>query len=137
MSTKLSSEDFLVGLFATLARRNWGTLSIGDSRFDRASAEAYKQLAKLANERGVELRFVVTPHPVYGDSTVLRDAMARVGQWDLISFDNPQYRTVRFKMTPARAARIMERFGLDQELFDVVTDRFESAYQGGSGATVA
>ena len=126
---KLSSEDFLAGLFATLAERDWETVSIQGNRFDRASAAAFARLEELAPAKGIEPRFYVMLHPDYGDSTVLRDAVAHLAQWDLIGLDNPEYHTVRLKISRQRAERLFRRFGLDKDLFSDLTDRFVAVYQ--------
>jgi hypothetical protein len=137
MATTISSEDFLTGLLAALAQREWETLSIRGDRFDQASAAAFEKLEELAPARGLEVLFYVKPHPTYGDSTVMRDAMTRLAQWDLVSFDNPEFRTVRLKITRHYADRIFKDFGLEPALFKMLADRFESVYLGRSARTVA
>jgi hypothetical protein len=129
MAQRLSSEDFMAGLLAALAKRKWGTLSIRGDRFDRASAQAYRRLREVAPERGIELRFYVKPHPNYGDSTTVRDAIARLAMWDLVSLDNPEYQDVRLKITPDFADSIFRRLSLDPELFDQLASTFVQAYE--------
>jgi hypothetical protein len=58
----------------------------------------------------------------------VRDGLARLAQWSLISFDGPTYQTVRLQMTPEFAAHMMDRMGLDPDLFGPITDRFEATF---------
>lgn len=128
----ITSEDFLAGLLAALALRDWETLSIRGTRFDAASAAAYEQLRKRAADKKLELDFYVRPDAIYGDSTVVRDALARLAQWDLISLDNPEYQVVRLKMSPRFATTMFGRLRLDQGLFEEVADRFVRVYEQGA-----
>src|SRR4051812_32704529 len=126
-TNKLSSEQFLAGLLASLALRRWDRVSIRGDRFDRASAAAFEELERIGDEYHVRPRFYIVPHPTYGDSTVMRDAVARLAQWDLLSLDNPEYQDLRLKMSPSYAEQVFERLGLDRSLFRVLTDRFVEA----------
>src|SRR4051794_27728527 len=88
---RLSSEEFLAGILASLALRNWDRISIRSGRFDRASAAAFAELERVADQFRVRPRFYVVPDGSYADSTVMRDAIARLAQWDLVSLDNPEF----------------------------------------------
>lgn len=137
MATKLSSEDFLAGLLAALAKRHLGVLSIRGDRFDRASEAAYLELRSLAPENDIELRFFVKPHSKYGDSTVIRDAVARLAMWDMVSLDNPEYQDVRLKITPTYAETIFERLRVDPAIFDRIATTFVRAYDQPAGESAA
>jgi hypothetical protein len=130
VTKKLTSEDFLTGLLAELAHRNWKTISIRGDRFDRASAAAYDCLQKIAEDNDLDLRFQVLPDPRYGDSGTLRDAVARLAQWDLVSLDNPEYQDIRLKISRSFADTLFEQLKLDREVYRKVADQFESAYYG-------
>jgi hypothetical protein len=129
---RLTSEDFLTGLLAELAMRNWETISIRGDRFDRASAAAFECLTELAHDHGLDLRFQVLPDPRYGDSGVLRDAVAKLAQWDLLSLDNPEYQDIRLKISSAFADTLFDQLHLDRTVFKKLADRFEVEYYGTS-----
>ncbi len=128
--TKLTSEDFLTGLLAELAQRKWETISIRGDRFDRASAAAYECLVTLAPEHDLDIRFQVVPDPRYGDSGTLRDAVARLAQWDLVSLDNPEYQDIRLKISTAFAETLFDQLHLDRAIYTKLADEFESVYYG-------
>ena len=125
----ISCEEFMLGILATLAQRRWLVVSLDKDRFDAAIEASFNLLVEMAPERGIRLNFYVMCHPTYGDSTVVRDGLARLAQWSLISFDGPTYQTVRLQMTPEFAARMMDRMGLDPDLFGPITDRFEAIFR--------
>lgn len=129
-TTRMSSEQFLAGLLASLALRSWERISIRGDRFDRASAAAFEELERRGDDFNVRPRFRIVPHPTYGDSTVVRDAVARLAQWDLLSLDNPEYQDLRLKISPTYALQVFDRLGLDQTLFSALADRFVEAYEG-------
>jgi len=127
--TTISCEDFLTGVLCALARRGWSTVPLDHNRFDIAAEAAFAVLSDIAAERGLRLGFYVLRHPVYGDSTVVQDGLARMAQWSLISFDGPKYQVVRIRMTPEFADRVMRSTGLDQAAFEPVAERFISVYE--------
>jgi hypothetical protein len=130
MAQRLSSEDFMTGLLAALAKRQLQRLTLRGDRFDRASAQAFHRLQELAPANGIELRFYVKPHRAYGDSTVVRDAIARLAMWDVVSLDNPEYQDIRLKISREFADTIFERLHLNPDVFDQVARSFVEAYEG-------
>jgi len=134
---RLSSEQFLAGLLASLALRSWDRISIRGDRFDRASAAAFEELERLGDNYHVRPRFYIVPHPTYGDSTVMRDAIARLAQWDLLSLDNPEYQDLRLKISPSYAEQVFDRLGLDRALFRALADRFVEEYEGANAGEPA
>jgi hypothetical protein len=137
VATRLSSEQFLAGLLASLALRQWDRISIRGDRFDRASAAAFEELERLRDDYQVRPRFRIVPHPTYGDSTVVRDAVAKLAQWDLLSLDNPEYQDLRLKISATFAPQIFARLGLNENLFNLLADRFVAAYEGAEEETPA
>ena len=129
-ATRLSSEQFLAGIFAALALRHWDRISIRGGRFDRASAAAFEELERIASDYDVRPRFYVVSDTTYADSTVMRDAVARLAQWDLVSLDNPEYQDLRLKMSPSYADTVLTRLGLNRDLFNSLADQFVEAYEG-------
>lgn len=128
--TPLTSEQFLAGILAVLAQRDWSGISMRGDRFDRASAAAYSCLEDIADSYGVKPRFYVVQDPAYGESPVIRDAITHLAQWDIVSLDNPEYQDVRLKMSPGYAQAVLSRLDLNPDLFAKLADTFVSTYEG-------
>jgi hypothetical protein len=134
--TRVTAEDFLAALLATLAKRGWAqAISIRGDRFDAAAADAFDVLRSTGQQLGLDVRFFVMPHPRYGESTVMRDAIARLAQWDLLSLDNPEYQVIRLKISPEYADQLLTRLALPPSLLAGMADAFVRSYEG-SSATV-
>jgi hypothetical protein len=129
-ATRLTSEQFLAGIFAALALRHWDRISIRGGRFDRASAAAFVELERIAADYDVRPRFYVVSDTTYADSTVMRDAIARLAQWDLVSLDNPEFQDLRLKISPTYADTVLSKLGLNKDMFNSLADQFVAAYEG-------
>jgi light-regulated signal transduction histidine kinase (bacteriophytochrome) len=128
MSERLSADDFFTGLFAALALKGKSAFTLRSTRFDEAVAEAYRELREQASDSGVDVRFRIRLHPLYGDSTTIRDSLTRAAQRDLISFDNPEYQDVRLKLSSESAELFLEGLPLRRELYLHLADRFLAFY---------
>lgn len=125
----LTANDFFTGLFAALRLRGQSAFSIREDRFDSAVKELYDELEQRAGSEGIELRFRVKPHRIYGDSKTVRTALAAAAQRRIISFDNPEYLDIRIKLSEDEAARKLSRLPVREGLFDELADRFVRVYQ--------
>lgn len=124
----LTADDFFTGLFASLAIRHVGQLSLRRDVFDRASAGAFEEFQRLARERNVELGFRIRLHPTHGDSITVRDSLANAAQRDLVSFDNPEYQDIRLKIGVTEARAILSAMPGGLELFNGLADSFMDHY---------
>lgn len=108
---ELNADDFVLGLFAALAARGEGTISMREPSFYSAVRASYERLEQLAdNEPGTaELSFWVNLDPLYGDSAVVRNALNATVQRTFLSFDNPEFVTVRSKLSAAEARDALTR----------------------------
>ena len=131
MATRVTAEDFLAALLATLAKRGWAeAISIRGDRFDAAATEAFDALRSASQRFDLDVRFFVKPHPKYGESTVMRDAIARLAQWDLLSLDNPEYQVIRLKISSEYADQLLSRLALPAEVLSRIADAFVRSYEG-------
>lgn len=126
---RLTADDFFTGLFAALALKGRNTFSLRSTRFDEAVAKAYAELRARAEGVGLNVRFRILLHPVYGDSSTVRDSVTRAAQRDLISFDNPEYQDIRLKLDPGSAELFLARLPVGPELYSDLADHFLVAYQ--------
>lgn len=126
---RLTANDFFLGLFAALRRHGEGAFSVRDDRFDQVIKDLYDYLSEHADEENVDLRFHVRPHPMYGDSRTVRDALTSAAQRRIISFDNPEYLDIRIQLDDRDAARMLESLEVRPGLFDELADRFVRTYR--------
>jgi hypothetical protein len=125
--TRLSFDNFFIGLLAGLVYRGRRAISIRGDQFDRTIAQVVNDLVRHHGEE-IDLRFRLHPHYVHGYSTTVRDAIASATQADLISLDNPEYQDIRFKIDRDDAQDILDDLPLGRELYLEIADEFLRAY---------
>lgn len=92
---RVTADNFVTGIFGVLAKRGYTKVSIRTDMLDEAMAKAFTRLAERAKASDLDLRFRVN-RDLYGTSPVIRTAISRAAQRDLISLDNPEYQDIRF-----------------------------------------
>lgn len=135
MATRLSFDNFFIGLLAGLVYRGRRAVSIRGDEFDRTIARVVEELARRHGDE-VELRFRLHPHYVHGYSSTVRDAIAAATQADLISLDNPEYQDMRFKIDRDDAEDILGDLPLSREIYLELADEFLRAYGHAGSRTV-
>lgn len=129
MAERLTADDFFTGLFATLALKGRSTFTLRSTHFDEAVAEAYHALLERAAEEGVDVRFRIFLHPIYGESSGIRDSVTRAAQRDIVSFRNPEYQEIDLKLNQESARLFLEGLPGTPELYRTLADRFLTSYQ--------
>jgi hypothetical protein len=127
--TDVTIEDFMTGLIATCAKRGLATLSLRGERFFEAMAAGYEQLRGWAEGKDLDVRFAVFLDELYGDSPVVREAVAGAVQRDLISLDNPEFQDMRIKFGPEVADRLLADLPGGQEMYASIADAYLRARQ--------
>ena len=126
--TKLTADDFFMGLFAALAYKGLNYISIRDERFDKSMAEVFSKLEALAPEKGLDIRFRVRLHEFHNDSITTRNAIYSAAQNGMISLDNPEYQDIRFRIGRGQADEILEIIPGGKELFLKLAEEFVRQY---------
>lgn len=126
---ELTADDFILGLFAALMRRNVPTVSMREERFYEAIEASFKRLQELlaADPDLVELSFRIKLDPLYGDSAVVRNALNAVVQRTFLSLDNPEFVTIRSKLTDRQAERTIDHLPGKPEWYAELADTFVKA----------
>ena|SRR5690348_10250472 len=127
MATRLSFDNFFIGLLAGLVYRGRRAVSIRGDEFDRTLARVVDDFVGRHGEE-VDLRFRLHPHYVHGYSTTVRDAIAAATQADLISLDNPEYQDMRFKIDRSDAEEILDDLPLGRSAYLELADSFLRVY---------
>lgn len=135
MATRLSFDNFFIGLLAGLVYRGRKAVSIRGDQFDRTVAQVVDDFVGR-HGRDVDLRFRLHPHYVHGYSSTVRDAIAAATQADLISLDNPEYQDMRFKIDHDDAEEILDDLPLGRDAYLELADDFLRAYGHAARRTV-
>lgn len=122
--TDVTLDDFMTGLVATCAKRGLATLSLRGDRFFEAMAAGYDELVRSAVTSELDVRFVIVLDDLYGDSPVVREAVAGAVQRDLISLDNPEFQDLRIKFSPDVADRLLADLPGGREIYESITDAY-------------
>ncbi|MFB9768141.1 hypothetical protein ACFFOS_27440 [Nocardioides kongjuensis] len=123
---ELTADDFILGLFAALTRRNIPTVSMREEHFYEAIEASFRRLEELqSSDPGIaELTFRVKLDPLYGDSAVVRNAVNAVVQRTFLSLDNPEFVTIRSKLNDRQAERTLEHLPGKPEWYVALADKF-------------
>jgi hypothetical protein len=124
MPVDVTVDDFMAGLLAGLALEGQKAVSIrGDGFYERVQ-DAYSLLLSRKGQYDLDIRFVISQHPLHGDSPVVRDAISTAVKRDLVSLDNPEYQDMTLKLSPRVANGILARLPGGSELFTELAREF-------------
>jgi hypothetical protein len=129
MSERLTADDFFTGLFAALALKGRKTFTLRSTRFDEAVENAYRWLQESAAALGVEVKFRILLHPLYGDSKTVRESVTRAAQRDIVSFDNPEYQKIRLKVNRDNADLYLDGLPANRDIYLSLAEHFLASYQ--------
>jgi hypothetical protein len=127
--TRITANEFFLGLFSALRLRGQNAFSIRSDRFDATIKEIYDKAESLPGGDRVNLGFRVRPHEIYGDSRTVRRALTAAAQRRVISFDNPEYLDIRIQLDEADAERKLQRLDAPDGFFEGLADEFLRAYR--------
>jgi len=126
---EMTADDFILGLFAALTRHDKPTVSMREQSFYEAVRASFERLRELSSsEPGVvDLTFRVKLDPLYGDSAVVRNAINAVVQRTFLSFDNPEFVTLRSKLDADEALDAITHLPGRVEWYDEMAEAFLEA----------
>jgi hypothetical protein len=126
---EMTADDFILGLFAALTRRHVSTVSMRSENFYDAIHASYRRLEELTDSEPelVELTFQVKLDPLYGDSAVVRNAINAVVQRTFLSLDNPEFVTLRSKLSDDDAQDTLEHLPGKPEWYSELAETFLAA----------
>lgn len=127
--TRITANEFFLGLFSALKLHGQDAFSIRADRFDATIKEIYDGIEELPGGDQVNLSFRVRPHEIYGDSPTVRKALTAAAQRRVISFDNPEYLDIRIQLDETDAERKLRRLSAPDGFFDSLADQFLRAYR--------
>jgi hypothetical protein len=123
--TRMTADQMVSGVLATLARRGYTTLSIRTTQLDAAMEQVFEALTAVAVEEGLDLRFCVS-RDLHGDSHTVHNAVAGAVQSGLVGLGGPQYQDIRFTKTASRLD--LDSLPGGRALYERLTDVFIARY---------
>lgn len=136
--TSMTDVDFVEGILTVAALKGHRTFAVAETRFDQAMARAYDQLLRADELDDVDIEFQVRPHPIHGDSPVVRGAInAAVGDRRARRV-NPTFRlveTTTLMVETQSAEQFLRRLPGGRALYEKLAEAFLSAYFEGTQAS--
>lgn len=124
MTKLVTSDQFVAGIVAMLALKGrthfWLTDTELDGRFERAFEEL------VCSEERYKLRpnFSFYVDRYHGDSVCLRETLTAAKEKELVSFNNPTFRTFDVKLSPERAEKYLVRNPLPRDFLEHLVETY-------------
>ena len=123
MSHIVTSDDFVAGVFATLALRGQKHFLMSDTELDSRFEKAFEDLVAHETELSVSPNFTFYVDELHGDSVSLRDAVLAARDRDIVELKNPTFKRINILLDDARARRYIERNPLPSQFLEEIVDR--------------
>jgi len=127
--TEVTMDDFVTGLFASLADLGFQSISMKTSIFYRAAQKAFEKFRNDAVAAGLPLDFEIEVEPFRRDCRPLRAGITRAVQRDLISLDNPVFMTIRLKIDEGEGTDYLQRVPGKPQWYRDAADAFVSTFR--------
>lgn len=117
----LTSDQFFLGIIAVLTKRGLKSLMLSpdlDGKFEAA----YKSLLKSGKKTGIEPNFSFRTNRLHGVSRVLRDTIDAASRNNVIALENPSFRRLRSKLSPAAVDFHLSRLPISEEFINEIVD---------------
>lgn len=125
--TRITIDQMFDGLLAELTRLGVSTLSLRTDKLDEAIEWTFQRLEQEARRYELDIRFRIS-RDLHGESTAVREAIARAAQRNRISLDNPEYQDLRIKRSAANIDT--ETLPGGAALYQLLARAFLESYEG-------
>lgn len=122
MAKLVTSDQFVAGIVAVLALKNRTHFWLTDTELDGCFEGAFTDLLGAEAEYDLRPNFSFYVDPYHGDSVCLRDTLTAAKEKELVSFNNPTFRTFDVKLSPERAERYLERNPVPRGLLEKMVE---------------
>ncbi|MCZ7448135.1 hypothetical protein [Rhizobium rhizogenes] len=127
MARLVTSDQFVAGIVAMLALKNRTHFWLTDTELDGRFEKAFGDLVEAEDRYNIRPNFSFYVDPYHGDSVCLRETLTAAKEKELVSFNNPTFRTFDVKLSPDRAQRYIERNPVPRELLEQLVEAHFSA----------
>lgn len=125
-------DDFFAGIVAALRCRDVKELVV-DEAFHAGMQAAFGKIAMLAPD--IDVRFCIRVHPIYRESEVVREGIARCGVGRLLSLRGTSPEVVSPIVDEAFAANLLEGLPGGPRLYEELVETLLSFCTTGPGQT--
>jgi hypothetical protein len=122
MAKLVTSDQFVAGIVAMLALKERTRFWVTDTELDKRFEKAFEDLIKAEETYEIHPNFSFYVDPYHGDSVCLRDTLTAAKEKELVSFNNPTFRTFDVKLTAEHAERYLKRSPVPRELLERMVD---------------
>jgi len=122
MTKLVTSDQFVAGIVSILALKNRTHFWLTDTELDGKFERAFSDLLDAEGDYDLRPNFSFYVDPYHGDSVCLRDTLTAAKEKELVSFNNPTFRTFNVKLSPERAERYLERSPVPRELLEKMVE---------------
>jgi hypothetical protein len=126
MKKRLTSDQFVTGVFAELALRNQTQFKLPDIELDERFERAFESLLTHINEFNIVPIFSFFVDPFHGDSTSLRETLLSSREKRIIAFNNPTYQTFDIILDDEQAKHYLEILPIPRTFFTEIVDNYFS-----------
>lgn len=124
VTIEITADDFMTGLLAAWKSRGFKTVSVREDGFYRSMKASFDELELIADELGLDVKFVVVLDEFHHDSPVIGEAIDAAVQRRFVSLDNPEYVTMRIKFGAEAADRLLDDLPGGANLYKKLADVF-------------
>lgn len=122
MAKLVTSDQFVAGIVSILALQDRTHFWLTDTELDGKFERAFSDLLEAETEYDLRPNFSFYVDPYHGDSVCLRDTLTAAKEKELVSFNNPTFRTFDVKLSPERAERYLARNPVPRELLEKMVE---------------
>ncbi len=122
MAKLVTSDQFVAGIVSILALKNRTHFWLTDTELDGKFERAFSDLLDAETEFDLRPNFSFYVDPYHGDSVCLRDTLTAAKEKELVSFNNPTFRTFDVKLSPERAESYLARNPVPRELLEKMVE---------------
>lgn len=126
MSSIVTSDDFVAGVFAMLALRGRKQFQMSDTELDSRFERAFEDLMAHETELSVTPNFTFFVDELHGDSVSLRDAVLAARDRDIVELKNPTFKRINILLDEPRARRYLDRNPLPSSYLESIVSRYFS-----------
>lgn len=122
----LTSDQFVAGILSVLALRKNTHFVFAETEIDARFQSAFEELCRRESELSIQPNFTFYVDPIHNDSTALRDTLLAARDKELITINNPTFRTFDIKVDEQRANRYLERNPLPRGFLEELVEKYFS-----------
>ncbi len=128
MQPRLYASDLVTGLIVALAEGGVETIDLTGHRVDQALGRLMPTIEHHAASHGLQVRFRIRPHHIYGDSPTVGDALNRAASEGIVTFGCPRSSEMRIQVMAADTDQHFQKLPGPKGFYTDLAGRFRELY---------